>query len=349
MFSHKYFSHHNMNQITAKIKTLGKELGFEHIGITDTNLLAENIHLKYWLDAGYHGEMKYFEKNIEIYNNPEKLLPGAKRIICLAMPYPTTPSIEHPLASYAQLQDYSKLISGLLECLVEKIKQELKTEQKFRIFAGNGPVLEKALACKAGLGWYGKNSLLINKDYGSFFFLGEIITDLELPIDQQQPNLCGNCDKCIKHCPTKALVAPGKLDAKRCISYLTDVYKDSIPLEIRPLIGTQILGCDICQNICPWNNKLPILQNNPFQKVPRLTSDTLVEWFLWSEEEFKEKVKDSPFRRLSYECWLRNIAVALGNSAKTPEILIALKSRLNDSSPLVREHIEWALGLYTRI
>lgn len=334
------------NQLALEIKQLGKDLGFDQIGITDTNLSEENIHLKKWVEKGLNGEMKYFKKNADIYEHPEKLLTNTIRVICCSMSYPKSPVIVHPLASFAQLEDYSTLVSQLLKELVEKINHKLKIPQNARVFAGNAPILEKALAYKAGLGWYGKHTILINENCGSFFCLGEILTDIPLPIDQPITNRCGDCTKCMEHCPTKALVAPGKLDARRCISYLTGSYKGSIPLELRPLIGTKVLGCDLCQQVCPWNGHLQIAPNNPFKKISHFAADNLIEWFSWSEKEFKEKVKNSPIKLTSYECWLRNIAVAFGNPPKTPATLTALKSRLNHPSALVREHVEWAIKFF---
>ncbi len=343
MFAMNKNHHHDFNQLALAIKQLGKELGFDHIGITDTNLLQENIHLKEWLAARHYGEMKYFEKNGDIYEYPQKLLPSAIRVICCGLNYPKSSSPDHPLASFAMLEDYSALVIKLLKEYVDKINHKLKIPQNARVFAGNGPILEKSLACKAGLGWYGKHNILINETSGSFFCLGEILTDLPLPVDQPIANRCGNCSKCIEKCPTKALIAPHKLDAKRCISYLTGSYKGSIPLELRPLIGTKILGCDLCQNVCPWNKYLQISLQNPFKKIPHFAADNLIDWFLWDEKVFKEKTKNSPISLVRYECWLRNIAVALGNLPKTDKTLAALKLRLNHPSELVREHVKWAL------
>ncbi len=335
--------HYNLNQAACEIKKLGKTLGFSQIGITDTNLLQENIHLKKWLALEFNGDMNYFKKNIDIYADPKKLLPSATRIICCGLSYPRSSSPHDPLAAYASLEDYSAVVTQLLKEFINQINLKLKIPQNTRIFAGDGPILEKALAYKAGLGWYGKHTILVNNNLGSFFFLGEILTDLPLPIDQPTANRCGNCIKCIENCPTKALVAPGKLDARRCISYLTGSHKGSIPLELRPVIGTKILGCDLCQEVCPWNKHVPTTPNNRFEKVPSFTSDNLIEWFLWNEEEFKEKTRSSPLL-IKHECWLRNIAIALGNSPKTPETLAALRLRLNHPSALVREHVAWALS-----
>ena len=335
-----------LNQLAVEIKQIGKELGFDQVGITDTNLVQENTHLKAWVESGYHGDMKYFEKYADIYEHPQKLLADTTRIICCRISYHQSQSPHHPIASFAQTQDYSFLISQLLKEYVDKITHKTKMLQKTRVFAGNAPILEKPLAVKAGLGWYGKNSLLLSEDSGSFFFLGEIFTNIPFPIDKPVSNRCGNCVKCMEHCPTRAIVRPYILDARRCISYLTIENKGSIPLELRPLIGTKIFGCDLCQQICPWNNNRSIVKSKWIQ-TPIISANAeihnLIDWFLWDEKEFQNKTKDSPIRRVGHERWLRNIAVALGNSPANNEILEALKIRLKHPSLLVREHVEWAL------
>jgi len=335
----------NYDQLALKIKKIGQELGFSQIGITNTNLTKETAHFEAWVGSGHHGDMKYFEKHSEVYKSPQKLLPNATRIICCRIDYPKSKIESHPIASFAQIQDYSSHIRELFKKYIDEIAKEIDAQHEVRVFAGNAPVLEKALAAKAGLGWYGKNSVLINEDAGSYFFLGEILTDLPLPIDAPTENSCGSCFKCSKACPTNAIIAPHKLDARRCIAYLTVEHKGNIPRELRPLIGANIYGCDICQNVCPWNQKAG---NNPspqFKLSPDFISGDLVDWFLWDEKEFKEKTKHSPMHRLSHERWLRNIAIALGNSPKNPRILNSLKSRLDHPSPLVREHVEWAIGV----
>jgi len=337
---------HDFNQLALKIKQIGKELGFDQIGITDTNITQEVVHLKTWVKSGYHGNMGYFEKHSEVYESLQKLLPSTTRVICCRINYPSSQSPDHPIASFAQIQDYSSHIRRLLKTYVVKILEKTKLPQETRVFAGNAPILEKALAAKAGLGWYGKNSILINQDSGSYFFLGEIFTNMPLPVDKPIDDRCGNCFKCRDSCPTKAIIAPYKIDARRCIAYLTIEHKGSIPLELRPLIGTKVFGCDICQRACPWNNAIKTASNSSFVLSEHLLSGNLVEWFLWSEQEFLDKTKDTPINRIGYERWLRNLAVALGNSEPNKKISETLQSRLNNPSALVREHVEWAINKY---
>lgn len=333
-----------MTILTLTIKQLGKELGFNQVGITDIDLTTEFDHFKTWLQADYQGEMSYFVKHRDLYEHPEKLLPSTTRIICCGIEYPKNPG---SIASFAKIQDYSSYLRELLKEYVKKIVL-LIPEAKTRIFAGNAPILEKALAAKAGLGWYGKNSLLLNENSGSYFFLGEILIDIPLEVDKPVLNRCGSCFKCKALCPTQAIVAPYQLNANRCISYLTIEHKGSIPLELRPLIGTRIFGCDSCQQACPWNNLQSTKAPTPFTPLTDLRSDNLIAWFLWEEEEFIAKTKISPIHRLGHERWLRNIAVALGNSAPCEKIRAALQTRINHPSSLVREHVEWALQYQTK-
>ncbi|MBU0744306.1 MAG: tRNA epoxyqueuosine(34) reductase QueG [Gammaproteobacteria bacterium] len=336
-------NNYDFNQLALEIKQFGKEIGFNHIGITDTSFTEEPAHLRSWLASEYNGNMGYFERHKDIYEHPQKLMADTARVICCSISYPKSKSSANPIASFAQTQDYSSHICQLLKKYTEKISSITSVLQKFRVFAGNAPILEKALAAKAGLGWYGKNSILLNSDFGSYFFLGEIFTDIPLPIDKPYTDLCGNCCKCQNSCPTKAIIAPYKIDARRCISYLTIEHKGSIPLEIRPLIGNKIFGCDICQQACPWNNCIKYHDSSIFTLSKEFASGDLIEWFLWDELTFKDKTKDSPIGRIGHERWLRNIAVAIGNSIKNHTALTALQSRINYPSLLVREHIEWGL------
>lgn len=336
----------HLEQLALEIKQIGKELGFNHIGITDVNFTQEIPHFKTWLKSGYHGTMRYFEKHADIYEHPQKLFsPKEARVICCSISYPKAKSITHPIASFAKTQDYSSHIRQILKHYVNRISKKTNVSPKTRIFAGNAPILEKALAAKAGLGWYGKNSILLNHNFGSYFFLGEILIDLPLPIDRPLKNRCGNCFKCQDHCPTKAILAPHKIDASRCIAYLTIEHKDSIPLELRPLMGNKVFGCDLCQQVCPWNKETHNQTITKFSPLNEFIENDLVRWFLWDEKEFKYKTKNSPINRIGHECWLRNISVALGNSPCSSETLKALKSRLNHSSSLVREHVKWALHI----
>jgi epoxyqueuosine reductase len=325
-------TNYNFNQLASEIKQIGKELGFDRIGITDVDLTHESIYLKKWLQSGFHGEMRYLEKNLDLREHPKKLFPDTVRVICCSINYPKSLS-SHSIAAFAHCQDYPVYISELLKKYVDLISTKTAVLPKTRVFSGNAPILEKALAAKAGIGWYGKNALLINQK-GSYFFLGEIFINLPLPIDQPLANRCGNCTKCIDQCPTKAIVKPYQLNASNCIAYLTIEYKGVIPLHLRPLIGTRIFGCDACQQICPWNR---------FAKSEHFVSGNLAEWFLWDEQEFLTKTQNSPIRRIGYERWLRNLAVALGNSPPTEENRKALQSRIHYPSALVQEHVNWAL------
>lgn len=341
-------SDNHFTQLALEIKQLGKELGFNQVAITDINLTTEFDHLKTWLQTDFQGDMNYFTKYLDVYEHPEKLLLDTTRIICCSINYPQLGSSSQPIASFATIQDYSHYLRELLKKYVNQILI-LLPEAKTRVFAGNAPILEKALAAKAGIGWYGKNSLLLNQNFGSLFFLGEILINIPLPIDKPVLGRCGNCFKCKDNCPTQAIIAPYQLNAKRCISYLTIEHKGSIPLELRPLIGTKIFGCDSCQQVCPWNNQKTMQLSTPFTPLSALTSNNLVDWFLWSEQEFLNKTKNSPINRLGHERWLRNIAVALGNSAPCEKIRTALQARLDHPSPLVREHVEWATQTYSLI
>ena len=336
----------DFNQLALEIKQFGKELGFDQIGITDTNIEHEASYFKKWLASGHHGSMRYFEKHGELYEQPQKLMPTAIRIICCSISYPKTKHHNHPIASFAQFQDYSNHIRQLLKIYADKISDLTKKTTAMRVFAGNAPILEKGLAAKAGLGWTGKNSILLHHELGSHFFLGEIFTEIPLPLDKPITNRCGDCFKCQESCPTKAIIAPYKIDARRCISYLTIEHRGSIPIELRPLIGTRIFGCDICQQACPWNEK--ITANKKWQRILSIPEQTntqhLIDWFLWNKDEFKEKTKDSPIIRIGHERWLRNIAIALGNTPKTTKTMTALRSRINHPSELVHKHIEWAIN-----
>lgn len=332
----------DFNQIALEIKQIGKNLGFDHIGITDPYFHQETVHLKNWLHLGYHGDMQYFAKHLSCYENPQKLLSNTSRIICCKINYPPPLDTTHPIASFAQTQDYSSHISNMLKEYAAKILKLVKSDRQTKVFSGNAPILEKALAAKAGLGWYGKNSILLNEQ-GSYFFLGEILLDLPLPLDQPIANRCGNCFKCKTACPTQAIVKPYTIDTRRCISYLTIEHKGSIPLELRPLIGIKIFGCDICQEVCPWNKHKQNYAKSCLQPTTEFATIDLVRWFMWDENEFNQKTIDLPIKRLGYERWLRNIAVALGNLPKNAEITNALQSRLNHPSELVCEHVQWAL------
>jgi epoxyqueuosine reductase len=339
-------------QLAQLIKQWGQELGFQKVGIANTTLKQAEQQLHDWLDAGRHGEMEYMASHGHKRSRPKELIPGTISVISARMNYlppDTNPKVvlaDNSLgyvARYALGRDYHKVIRNRLQKLAQRIQSEIG-EYNYRVFADSAPVMEKPLATKAGLGWIGKNSLLVSRSTASWFFLGEIYTDLPLPQDSQTEDHCGSCDNCIVSCPTQAIVAPHELDARRCISYLTIEYKGSIPLELRPLIGNRIYGCDDCLLACQWNLFVEPSEEQDF--VPRngLDAPDLIELFTWSEEEFLQRMQGSPIRRLGYECWLRNIAVALGNAESSEQIISALKNRLNHPSELVQEHISWALN-----
>jgi epoxyqueuosine reductase len=344
----------NKEQLSNAIKVWGAELGFQQIGITTTSLVEDEAHLLDWLQQGRHGAMSYMESHGTKRSRPEDLVPGTMSVISVRMDY-MAPSSKHPMqvlnnnnlayvSRYAMGRDYHKLIRQRLQKLASKIEDEVG-EYGYRCFTDSAPVLEKALARNAGLGWIGKHSNLINPKAGSWFFLGEIYTDLPLDTDDAfNNNHCGSCNACIDVCPTKAIVNPMQVDARRCISYLTIELRDVIPEEFRKMIGNRVYGCDDCQLICPWNNFSKNSEEDDFRVRYGLDSPSLVELFTWSEIEFLKNTEGSAIRRIGYECWSRNIAVGLGNAPSTNEIINALKARKNDPSALVREHVAWAIA-----
>ena len=341
----------DLSLLAEQIKLWSSELGFSSIGITDIDLSQDQRYLEKWLEKDYHGEMKYMEKHGKKRSQPAELVEGTKRIISLSMNY--LPENYNGLellkedkkafvSGYARGRDYHKIMRSRLKKLVSKIKVHSSHEN--RVFVDSAPVLEKALAQKAGLGWIGKNTLLLNKNAGSYFFLGEIYTDLELPIDEPEiVNHCGSCTSCMDVCPTKAFEGPNQLDARKCISYLTIEYKGSIKEELRPMMGNRIFGCDDCQIFCPWNKFLKITDEADFKPRHNLDDIELSNLFMWSEEEFLKKTQGSPIRRAGYESWLRNIAIALGNAQSSVEVLRVLHSKKDDPSEIVKEHVNWAI------
>lgn len=339
-------------QLTTLIKKWGEELGFQQIGITDTDLSSYEPRFLDWLAKKFHGTMDYMEKHGEKRFRPSHLISGTIRVISARMNYlpPETSlweTLNNPhkayISRYALGRDYHKLMRKRLEKLARKINTSA-SQFGYRAFCDSAPVLEKPLAEKAGLGWIGKHTNLINSKAGSWFFLGEIYTDLPLPVDTPiTKSHCGSCTACLSICPTQAIIAPYQLDARRCISYLTIELRESIPVELRPLMGNRIYGCDDCQLVCPWNKFAKPTAEKDFHPRHNLSSPDLVELFSWSEETFLRKTEGSAIRRIGYECWLRNIAVALGNAPKNELIVQALLSRLHHPSLLVREHVEWAL------
>jgi epoxyqueuosine reductase len=323
--------------LAESIKTWGRELGFQQVGIAGIELGEHEAHLQRWLAAGYQGEMDYMATHGSKRSRPAELVPGTLRVVSLRMDYlPGDTRMAEALAApeqayvsrYALGRDYHKLVRKRLQQLAERIQTAIGPFG-YRAFVDSAPVLEKALAQQAGLGWIGKNTLLLNRQAGSWFFLGELFVDLPLPVDApHESEHCGRCQACLDICPTAAFVGPQLLDARRCISYLTIELKGSIPLELRPLIGNRVFGCDDCQLVCPWNRFARPTRQSDFLPRHGLDNAGLAELFRWSEEEFLSRTEGSPLRRAGYERWLRNLAVGLGRA---------------HPSELVREHVEWAL------
>jgi epoxyqueuosine reductase len=343
--------------LTQQVKAWGRELGFQQVGIADVDVSEQAAHLQQWLAKQYHGEMRYMEHHAALRSEPAQLVPGTLRVISVRMDYlPADPqcievlqnSQQAYLSRYALGRDYHKLIRRRLQQLADRIQQAIG-EFGYRAFVDSAPVLERAFAEKAGLGWIGKNTMLINKRAGSWFFLGELFTDLPLELDAKADFHCGSCTACLQVCPTQAFVGPQVLDARRCISYLTIELRSSIPLELRPLLGNRVFGCDDCQLCCPWNKFASTTQETDFTPRHQLDRAQLVDLFLWSEAEFLRNTEGSPIRRIGYECWLRNLAVGLGNAETTPAVVAALQQRTQDASDLVREHVAWALSQHTNI
>lgn len=343
----------DLSNLAADIKQWGLELGFSAIGITDTDLAhAEQAH-RDWLAKGFHGAMDYMAKHGKKRTRPADLVPGTIRVISARMDYlpleaEDSESIMQDsekafISRYALGRDYHKVLRQRLQQLCDKMTAEVGGFG-YRVFTDSAPVLEVALAEKAGLGWRGKHTLLLSREAGSWFFLGEIYTDLPLPIDTAGQNHCGTCQACMDICPTQAIVAPYEVDARRCISYLTIELKDSIPTELRPLIGNRIYGCDDCQITCPWNRFAQISAVDDFAVRHGLDDISLVELFSWDEAMFKDKMAGSAIYRIGYTQWLRNIAVGLGNAPSTRSVINALEARKEDDSELVREHVAWALA-----
>ena len=343
----------NYAALAAQIRTWAHELGFQAVGISDTDLSAAESGLLEWLALGLHGELDYMANHGTKRSRPAELLPGTLRVISLRMNYapPDARDSWQVLAEgerafisrYALGRDYHKVLRDRLAKLADKIRAEV-AEFDGRVFTDSAPVMEVELARKAGLGWRGKHTLLLSREHGSWFFLGEIYVNLPLLVDKPQVEHCGTCTRCIEVCPTQAIIAPYRLDARRCISYLTIELKGSIPVELRPLIGNRIYGCDDCQLVCPWNGFAQITVEPDFAVRHGLDDVSLVELFAWDETEFKTKLAGSAIYRIGHEQWLRNIAVALGNATKNAVVIAALKLRARHESELVREHVEWALA-----
>jgi len=340
------------DELARQIKTWARELGFQKLGITDTRLDEHEKHLEQWLAAGRHGEMEWMARHGTKRSRPAELVPGTLRVLAARMDY-LPQGHDNALAllaqgdtgvvsRYALGRDYHKVLRKRLQTLSDRIEGAIGPFG-YRVFVDSAPVLEKALAEKAGLGWIGKHSNLLDRDAGSWFFLGEIYTDLPLPIDEPQTDHCGKCTRCMDACPTGAIVAPYQVDARRCISYLTIELRTSIPESLRPLMGNRIYGCDDCQAVCPWNRFAQPTGEADFAPRNGLEAPELRQLFAWEEAEFLERTAGSPIRRIGFECWLRNIAVALGNAPASAATVDALAQRLNHPSALVREHVLWAL------
>ncbi|RMG31887.1 MAG: tRNA epoxyqueuosine(34) reductase QueG [Gammaproteobacteria bacterium] len=339
--------------LAARIRRWGRELGFQRIGFADTELAAaERAHFA-WLARGYHGEMAYMARHGTKRTRPAELVPGTRTVISAAMNYWLGPELQGEeiltqperafISRYALGRDYHKVVRKRLARLARRIEEEIGPFG-YRVFCDSAPVLEKPLAVKAGLGWQGKHSNLIDREHGSWFFLGEIYTDLALPVDRPQSDHCGTCTACIQACPTGAIVAPGVVDARRCISYLTIELHGPIPEPLRPLLGNRIYGCDDCQLVCPWNRFARPTTETDFLPRHGLEAPRLVDLFAWDEQTFLKKTEGSAIRRLGHERWLRNIAVALGNAPPSTEITAVLERRTSHPSALVREHVAWALA-----
>ena len=342
----------DLDTLAHDIGAWGRDLGFAEIGISDTDLSADESRLLAWLDAGRHGEMDYMARHGARRARPAELFAGTLRVISVRLDYlpaavDTLAILGDPkkayVSRYALGRDYHKVLRGRLQRLAQRIADAVG-DFRYRVFADSAPVLEVALAAKSGVGWRGKHTLLLARDAGSFFFLGEIYTDLPLPVTPPVSEHCGTCHACIDACPTGAIVAPYELDARRCISYLTIELKGSIPEDLRPLIGNRVYGCDDCQLVCPWNRYARPSPLPDFAVRNGLDDAELLTLFAWTEAQFEQRMRGSAIRRVGFERWSRNLAVGLGNAPYSETIVAALVARRDDRSALVREHVNWALG-----
>jgi epoxyqueuosine reductase len=348
-----------LNALRRDLETWAIEAGFDAVGITDLDLAAHEVRLRRWLEGGYHGNMAYLERNLDKRLHPQRLVDGVLRAIVVRMNYlPEGHSLPLTLedrergyiARYATGRDYHKVMRRRLARLAERISAAIAPmPHGYRVFTDSAPVLERALAVKAGFGWVGRNSLVLNAEAGSWFFIGEILTDLPLPVDApNDTDQCGACRACQRVCPTDAIRDDRTIDARRCISYLTIENRGSIPPEFRNAIGNRIFGCDDCQIWCPWNRAAPLSTEPGFVPREALTSRALDELFALSDAEFLQLTEGTAIRRISFEQWQRNLAVALGNAASEPGRIELLESRLACATPLVAEHIRWALDQLSR-
>ena len=341
--------------LAAAIKAWGRELGFGAVGVADCDLAIAEKRLADWLAKGFHGEMDYMARHGTRRSRPQELVPGTLRVISVRLDYQhqadagaeawgvIADADKAYIARYALGRDYHKVLRGRLQTLADRIQAEVGAFGH-RVFVDSAPVMEVEIATRAGLGWRGKHTLLLSREAGSLFFLGEIYTDLPLPIDVPLAEHCGSCTACIDVCPTQAIVGPRELDARRCISYLTIELKGSIPVALRPLIGNRVYGCDDCQLVCPWNKYAQVSAEPDFRVRHGLDNAQLVDLFAWTEREFLERTAGSAIHRIGYERWSRNLAVGLGNAPSGEVTLRALRLREEDPSALVREHVAWALA-----
>ena len=338
--------------VISDLEKWGEELGFAYIGIADCDLHETELRLNEWLGKGYNADLEYMSKHGTKRTRPEELEPWTRSVIVVGMNYlpgdDNMPAVladsdKAYLSRYCLGRDYHKVLKKRLGRLAQVMTDHLG-EFSYRAFVDSAPVMERALARKAGVGWTGKNAMLINKKNGSFSFLGVLYTDLDLAPAKLSASLCGTCTKCLSSCPTGAIVAPYEVDARRCISYLTIENKGEIPLEFRSAIGNRIYGCDDCQICCPWNRFAQLTEEDDFNPRNDFKSISLAEVFMWSAEDFDQNTLGMAVRRAGYQGWVRNIAVALGNSTPDPKTIDLLKSRRNSVSELVDQHIDWAIS-----
>ena len=346
-------SHASPDALAARIKAIAEEMGFQRCGIAGIDLREDEAHLRDWLAQGLYGTMDWMARHGDMRARPDALLPGTVRVLSVGLDYgrnddesawdTLADGSRAYVARYALGRDYHKLMRNRLQKFAHRIADEIGPFGH-RVFVDSAPVLERALARNAGLGWIGKHTCLIDKDGGSWFFLGEIYVDVPLPVDPPATAHCGTCVRCIDVCPTRAITAPHRLDARRCIAYLTIEHEGAIDVSLRPLIGNRIFGCDDCQLVCPWNKFAKRTDEPDFRARNSLDTASLAELFAWDEDEFLQRTEGSPIRRSGHRRWLRNLAVALGNAPTTPDTVAALRTRQNSGDLLIEEHLDWALA-----
>ena len=344
--------------VEERVKGWGRSLGFDAVAIAGIDLAEDEARLMQWLGRGWHGEMDYMARHGARRARPAELVPGTASIVTARLNYTSAgardaiEALDDPerafVARYALGRDYHKVLRAKLQALADRMTAELG-EFPYRVFTDSAPVMEVSLATKSGLGWRGKHTLLLSREAGSYFFLGELFVGLSLSPDAPTSAHCGTCERCIDICPTRAIVAPYQLDARLCIAYLTIEHLGPIPEGLRPLIGNRIYGCDDCQIVCPWNKYAQASNDPDFAVRNGLDQASLADLFAWTGEEFDRRFEGSPIRRIGHERWLRNIAIALGNAPTSPRVVEALRARADHPSPLVREHVRWALGRHGRV